>query len=475
MKNFIVYIALVLLLFACKPSTKIEATEPLGKTQKFNNELPTSTLVLPIQLDIHELSKNLNTQLKTELYNDNDFDNNGGDNIKVKITRKADLKISAKNDSLFSELPLQIELAGRYIPPISFLSSMAVEKDLTLNLVAIANVKIIPQNNWSLKTQSKISYRWIENPVLEIGLLKIPIKRIIEPIMDKELAKYSQQFDQEITSKLNLKSEMERFWNEIQIPQLIDSKTHTWLIIQPEKLTLAPITSSQQFIHLNAALQGKIKVISDSLHKKILNKSALPNLEIEKPKSENFNFTIVGEIPYTKINDLLNQNLANQNYVLENGKHEISFSSFEVNALGDLIKIKTDLKGKSKGKLFSKKYVGTVYLTGKLYIEPETQMLGIKNLKFDLKSKDALLKTAEWMLKSNIEKKIEGQKISLKKEMDNYKNLANQQLKNFEVNDQFNLKASVQKLEIIEIMPQENELQIWLEAQGKANGIFKIK
>ena len=60
-----------------------------------------------------------------------------------------------------------------------------------------------------------------------------------------------------------------------------------------------------------------------------------------------------------------------------------------------------------KSRIFKKKFKGVVYALGTPYFNDSTQILSIKNFEFDIKSRDALVGTAEWILKSSLRNKIE--------------------------------------------------------------------
>ena len=109
---------------------------------------------------------------------------------------------------------------------------------------------------------------------------------------------------------------------------------------------------------------------------------------------------------------------------------------------------------------------GTVYLTGKLVYSPVSKILEIKNLEFDIKSKDALLKTADWLFNRRIIQEISrNARFDLTQWIDSAKQQINLQL-NREWVRGISSQGNIRDIRLIGIYPLGGSLVIRSNCSG---------
>jgi hypothetical protein len=103
---------------------------------------------------------------------------------------------------------------------------------------------------------------------------------------------------------------------------------------------------------------------------------------------------------------------------------------------------------------------GTIYLTGKPVYTKETNLLEVKDIDFDIRSKNALLKTAEWLFNRRIVTEIgRYTRFDLNGYIDTAKSRVNEQL-NHEWIKGINSFGSIEDIRLIGIYPLDQYLVI---------------
>jgi hypothetical protein len=468
----IIYFSFVIILFIqCKTNENFIASKP----EKFPSEpelkIPNSIIPIPIEIDLLEVNKNLNQKFKDVLYADNDFENNGKDNVKVNISKKENLNVYFQADTLNLDLPIKIDLVGRYIPPIQLLSGLSIEKNLELNMLLKGKIKIEPQNNYEIKTKTKLSYSWINDPKLDFGYVKIPIKFLLDQVIKREIEEIEGKIDFELKKQLNFNKIISETIKKLSQPIAIDKENKAILLTTVHSIALAQIHGNKLKLNTTAEFNTTFDLIVDtSSIKASTKKIELPKLQVNANVSPKFQLHVAPKISYNYINNELSKQFSNKDNVFENGKYIAQIKKINLSSLGEEISIQMLLHVKNTKSIFKKNFKGEIYVIGKPIWNNATEKLQFSNVRFDVKSKDLLVKSASWFLKSDIIKQIEAYQVDVKPEIIKAKNQINQAFKQIKLNDNFSISAGVDEIKLIELFPTEKNISIHLESKGKIQG-----
>jgi len=460
---------LLLFITACS-SQKEVAPKPELNLAETPAELPLSRLELPIELAYADIEKRLNKEIGQLLYEDRDFDNNGGDNVKLVVKRTADIRMGALNQYFQFVVPLDIWVEGRVRSSLGGLFSPQQAPQLTkaanFKIEVTLSSKLEPQADWSVKTNSVVNFKWTESPVLDFGLVKLPIGSLIEKTVAGQLNKLGDQIDAEAKKYLQFKPLLENYWREIQEPIRIQGAFPAVLYIVPEALSLGPIQPGPRSIALQAGITAQVVLTTDTLLKKPPYKP-IPALKMAPIAEPTVNLMLTASLSYNQLSKLAQQNIGGQTFVFEGGKHTIKLEQIEISGLGTTLLAKVKLKGSAKAGLFGKKKLdGTYYFTGTPYYDKAKQEIRIKNFDFDVKSKDLLLKSAEWLFKSNFKKQVEAQmRYSLAAELKQLRQTAEAAI-NKPFSKELTLNGKIMALEPTEIRLEARQLVVYVETTG---------
>src|SRR5205823_1594808 len=72
--------------------------------------------------------------------------------------------------------------------------------------------------SWQISSHTTSEFQWGNKPYIALGPIRIPISRILEPVLNKQIDNVSATLDKEIQKKVELKSKMQKVWVDLQQP-----------------------------------------------------------------------------------------------------------------------------------------------------------------------------------------------------------------------------------------------------------------
>ena len=121
----------------------------------------------------------------------------------------------------------------------------------------------------------------------------------------------------------------------------------------------------------------------------------LPAIEPLKLPSDTFKINLLTDIPYTTINRMIRQEIGDSIFTF--GSRQIRFETFRVYGTNEKMAVETKVSGSINGIL---------YLTGVPYFNAEDTTLRIRELKFDIKTRNLAMRSSKWLFSGKIERAI---------------------------------------------------------------------
>jgi len=354
----------------------------------------TSIINLYADLEVSRLEKLLNEHLDTLIYQDTSFTDNNVDNLKFKAWKVGDVKLGFEQNELNWELPLRITfqkamtLFGYNIPLVD-------SWEYTGQVKLRYKTKMTINRDWSIKTSTASDgYVWTKKPAVKIGGIDIPVTIIANLLLPARLQSFSQQIDEVIASYIDFRGYAEQGWNMLFNPFKVPGDYNAWLSITPYSVALVPIQGSAGHIRLGAAITSDVVCSLDNtpFAGKI---TALPTIQQLKEPSDTFKINLLTDIPYSTINRKIKEEIGDSLFVF--GNRKIRFETFRVYGTNEKMAVETRVSGSINGDL---------YLTGIPYFNAEDTTLRIRELKFDLKTRNLAMKSAKWLFNGKIERAI---------------------------------------------------------------------
>lgn len=408
---------------------------PIAQYNAELKPLPVSILNIPVNLKLSVLESIINSQLNGLLYEDKDF--NDGDRMKVKVYKRNPIKLSGKDNELKYRIPLSIQVVYDAMVT-NVLASGEIE------LEAKTSFKI--SKDWTLKTQTDVTnYVWIKKPVAQVVGVNIPLGSLADVILNNSKSYLGKQMDETTSSYFDLKSIVSSAWNSISRILSVSEEYKTWLSVNPSKVTMAPLIIQGDSILSNLSLMAKPQLsIGDKPRENMVNK--IP--DYSQVLNDNLRTLLVlrTKLPFSETKNLTLKQVGGQTF--SSGKKSVTVVDVNYFGINNKLGVELTLSGVYNGKIF---------LTGTPQIEAKTNLINLPDLDFNLETKNFLVKSAGWILKSNLRKMIqENINFYLTLNLNETKKELEKQLNDYPLATGFKMKSRIDQLSVenIQITPE---------------------
>jgi len=363
-----------------------------AETQKIK-----STIAVPIDIDYVDIEKMLNQSVTGLIYEDNSYTDNDQDEFKIKVWKKGNITIKPNTtNQLKISVPLKV-WAEKGIGALGYVSYQATEFELILNFKTVFSIR----PDWVIKTvTTPDGYTWVTKPVLKYKYVDVPITPIVANVLDKQHPMFAKKIDEQVVTALDMKPYALQVWNLLNTPFQLSEEYESWLTIHPSGVQMTPLKAQKNNIVSTIGLN----VISEtSVGKKpvtslITASSQVPNLTLVKDVPSTFSVETVADISYSYASELANKSFQFQKIDFLNGKKSVVVDEIIVMHEADMMILSTKLSGDVKG---------TVIIEGRPYYDSLAQRLALKDVVFQLKTKNLFQKSASWLFNGKIETMIE--------------------------------------------------------------------
>ena len=434
-------------------SIKPEAPTNMNKTVELKPiPVAVSSLNIPIKIDMRPFAK-LADSMTDKVFSGSDnpceglryqyklergefkLDGKG----KNKIGLKFDLKYAAKGD--YCALCMGSSCS---VPTVGFdLGYSGGMKRAQIDIESQIEV----QNNYRLKTKTEISQ------IKPIDPIKVMFGYDVTNLLLKQAQPYikdaSKMVDVEI-SKIDLKKYIEPYYKQLQKDIYIDGVGY--LALFPKELSLSSLTFNKNLMEFSLGVKAAPAIKSTAWNQPI---KPLPNLSEYKP---NDGFTVYTDLKfdYDTLSKQIMVYLKDQ--VFEAGSNKIKVNHLKLFPQNERLGVEVSLEGTKKG---------TIYLNGIPVYDSIKQEVLVKDLQYDLKTKNVLLKSAKWLLNETIRKKMqESMVVNIAPEIKEAKKSMNEAL-NQKFSAGVKLNGSVNDIQIRELQSRPEELFIRIKLTGK--------
>lgn len=210
--------------------------------------------------------------------------------------------------------------------------------------------------------------------------------------MRDALTRATQAMEQQAQNNALLRQKAEAVWNLARQP--IQVSKGIYLLLNPEKIRLAPLRSEGKTLIITPEIQAHPAIIFGP--PPAVTTQALPNLEqLPSGSANGLKLHVDADLPYSEATTQLRRQIAGKTFDTAKG----SFKVLDVTVRGEKDKalLTVDLKGKVNGKLT---------LIGKPVFDAKAGTLRLEDLDFTLESKSWITSFGEWLYHSTLKKTL---------------------------------------------------------------------
>ena len=429
-----------------------ESYNPETHTPKF------STINIPVEFDVKNLEKLVNRQFSGLVYADTSFENNSKDNLMIKAWRMGDFRVSMIGNELYYKIPLRIWIRKKFEIG-SFGVSLSDTKEVTAEIILKFRTRVTLNKNWTFSTMTfSDGYEWLNTPQLKFGVVSVPIPYIADLIVKGNLNQVNAEIDKALQSLLDLRQSMQKIWTDIQKPILLSPEYLVWIIITPVEMSTVPLQSTTGIIDHSIGIKA-ITGLTYGKEPEYNVNPTLPEIRITSRLENSFLINLPVDISFDKINEIAQQKLVG--YQVNEGKHRIRVNDLTVYGNGDDLVVALNVSGSLNG---------TVYLAGKPYYDKDSSSIKIKDIDFDIRTKNVLHKSASWIfhqgLVQTIEKKME---FPVGKQLEQIRNEIQSYLEKNRKMDIFTVNGTIRNLTLDNIIITRNSVKAYFILEGNLN------
>jgi len=432
------FILVIVLMASCKTTLQIE---PPRESYLPSNLTPaTSELPLLVEVDVKKLESAINQKINGLVFEGDKLNNQ---DLSIKIWKAQNFSFNVKNNVIEYRVPLK--LWTRFAWSVDkFGLSMGDTYEATGSIALNYKTTIEIDKNWKLvaKTTSH-GFQWIDTPKLNVIGVSVPITPIATIALQQSEELITSQIDAILAQTINIKKYVAMAWKEAQKPMQVSSENDLWVRISPKNVYVSPFTTNGQKLYVAISIQAVIESFMGI--QPVQNKlTTLPPFTVSANQPKDFNLNIATDITYEKISELAKSQL--QNKTFSEGNKSITITDLSVFGSEGKAIFVADVIGSIKGR---------IYFTGTLGYNAETMSIEVLQPEFDIKTKNALVKSANWLLNGFIIKKITPYlTYPVQDELTTMKTEANKMLTNYKVYDGVDLTGklhtiSVQRIDLV--------------------------
>lgn len=376
------------------------------------------------------------------------------DSVRLIVTKPKRIRLKTVGDSVDVTLPLQVEIIADRERRSGKIRQRRVTGDLDLYL----NIKPDVNRNWDIISKSVLkNYQWVKEPRLVIGNAEIGIKFILDHILKKELNTLTESLDKAMEERVNLKRGLSRTWTNLQKPMPILNKDTTLLYFKIDPQTVAgDIRVTRNGFLFKMAVKTRALVHIDS--ERLKNIRPLPPFNVLRTSLPDSNrLEVLATVPLSHINRELVGIL--QQYKFENKVMKVTVKDIHMRGSQEKIVLKLSVEGTAEG---------TITVVGQPTYLADQRLLSIRELDYDLETDHLLVNLLDKNLKENLlsymsEKVV----LDVGKYVNNLPEYLNNTINQGRSGDKFHLNFEEIRIEDIEYVVNENDLQILLKCRPK--------
>jgi len=254
---------------------------------------------------------------------------------------------------------------------------------------------------------------------------------------------------------MDLRAKFQQLWNRLN--QSYQVYQAGWLQINPKKLKLNNLMARNDSLNVELGLSAHPVI---GLEKPQEHPSGIPEMS-DFTSKPGFNIFLDALLDYDSLSNIVNVRLQGKQFDFKRGPVSKTVVVKNCRLLGvdnERLVIRLEFTGS---------YNGLAYFTGKPFYNENTAVIEMMDVDFDVKTKDALLKTAGWLFNKRITAELKKySRFELRSYIDSAKLMMNQQL-NREWMTGIKSYGQINEIKLIGIYPVSKHLVIRSNCSGQ--------
>jgi len=442
---------------SCKTALQIE--KPKESYLPSNLSPALSELPLQVELDVKKLEASINKKMNGLIFDGSNLSNK---DLSVKVWKAQDFTFTINNNVIEYRVPLKVWSRFAWkIEKFGYVVGDQYEANGSIALTYKTTISF--DKNWKLISKTTGSgYEWIETPKLSVVGVNVPVTPIASLALSQCDKLISAQIDKSLAESIDMKKYVLQAWNETQKPRQVSAENNVWIRITPKDIYVSPFTSTGTKLNLAVAFYAQIESFMGVQPAENI-PVALPPFKYVNRPTQQFNLNIGADVTFDKISEMAKKELLNKTF--SEGKNSITITDLSIFGSEGKAVFVADVIGSLKGR---------IYFTGNMMYNPEKLAVEITKPEFDVKTSNALVKSAGWLLHGMILNKLTPYlTYPVKNNLEAMKTQVNQMLSNYIIMDGVTLQGKLNNLSVTNLSLVPGAVRI--QANVKGNVALKVQ
>ncbi len=356
-----------------------------------------STLAVPIEIPVEEISTLVNNVVRQDLYSVRDRRVRKGLlrlRLDMDIRRNGAIYTSTRGGEVINSLPLRAEGRVR-VPP-------GIWRSFSTTFVVHASTAVGLGTDWTTEARTYGAFTWESTPSIKVAGLNISVKGTAEKALARQLVKVAPRIDRIIEERVNLRRRVDRVWESLREPISISKEPPIWLTIRPVETYFSPGVSQGDTLVFGLQMHAFVETtVGDKPALAV--QDSLPPLHplpdsLAADSLRGFQVNLPVSITYDDARTLLAKALADKDYAV---RDQVAIKVSEIDLYGhrDSLVARVDFGADVTDTFLETK--GRVYLTGLPVYEAATQTIRVDSFNYDVHSYNALAEAADWIFRED--------------------------------------------------------------------------
>lgn len=206
-----------------------------------------------------------------------------------------------------------------------------------------------------------------------VTVLDVDATPLMRRVVDAQLGDLTQRVDSAVLALADLRRAADSLWRSMQEPVAVDSTETAWLVMAPERVSVAPLAGVAGFLSTGIVITARPRVVLGA--RPTPERRPLPSLTLDRP-SGGLHVPVDVEVPFADLGRRAAALLAP-----EAARSGIVVDSVRLWSSADTAVVRVDMRGKLDG---------TFLLVGRFGYDTAARALTLDDLRYTIESRTAM-------------------------------------------------------------------------------------
>lgn len=287
------------------------------------------------------------------------------------VYRRDTLALTMEGDrvSLYSRLRYRARVS---LPAVGGIGSCGYAPEAMRRAEMRAATTVYWRVDWRLATRGTSLAATLLDPC-RMTALGVDATPLMKRVVDAQLADLTRQVDSAVPALADLRRAADSLWRTMREPLAVDSTSTAWLVMDPERVSVAPLTGVAGYLATGIVLTARPRVVFGA--RPATDARPLPPLTLARPGG-GLRVPVDVEVPFDELGRRALAALAPQA-----AAEGLAVDSVRVWSAGDTAVVRVDIRGKIDG---------AFYLVGRFAYDSASRSVLINDLRYTIDSRSTL-------------------------------------------------------------------------------------